>query len=275
MNAFVTEPEVVLVGKPVLEIDGVMRFLEEHNLAWPELEEKISSMMSLGDDDAEWLVEMAGRNCYQSWPKVGETQKGRSHEDHIKHLIEVAHGACIEHANFNFMIWNVSRSLTHELVRHRIASWSQLSQRYVDSSSVSFVVPPAIQELGKSDPDVYRTWVEHCEKSRQLYEDLTTKLSDMYVDVESKLERRKKARQAARSVLPNATETKIFMTMNARAIRHLIELRANPAADVEIRKLAVKICCILQDKAPLFAHGLNIVTLEDGTQGVESEYRRV
>jgi len=275
MSGFVTEPEVALVGKPVLEIDGVMKFLEEHGYLWPELTSKLESMISLGDDDAEWLVEMAGRNCYQSWPKVGETAKGRTHEDHIKHLIEVGHGACIEHANFSFMMWNVSRSLTHELVRHRIASYSQLSQRYVDSSSVAFVVPPAIQELERVDPDSYRDWVEHCEKSRQLYEKLTGKLSDMYSEIESKLERRKKARQAARSVLPNATETKIFVTMNARAVRHLIELRANPAADVEIRALAVKVYRILQDKAPLFAHGLSVVKLEDGTEGVESQHKRV
>ena len=275
MNGFVMEPMVKLVGKPVIEIDGVIQFLEEHNLVWPELQEKINSMMSLGDDDGEWLVEMAGRMCYQSWAQDGQTAKGRSHDDHIKHLIEVAHGAAIEHANFNFAIWNISRSLSHELVRHRIASYSQLSQRYVDSSSVAFVVPPAIQDLAKSDPDTYRTWVEHCEKSRQLYEDLTTKLSDMYKDTESELERRKKARQAARSVLPNATETKIFVTMNARAVRHFIELRGSRFADVEIRKLAVKICRILQDKAPLFAHGFEVIKLDDGTDGVESAFPRV
>lgn len=285
--SFVTEPKVVLVGKPVMEIDGVMRFLEDHGYEWPELVEKLESMMSLGDDDGEWLVEMAARMCYQSWPKQGKTIKGRSHDDHIKHLIEVAHGACIEHANFNFIMWNISRSLTHELVRHRIASYSQLSQRYVDSSDVSFIVPPAIQELAKIDPEAYRMWVEHCERSRQLYAELTVKLSDMYEDIEkirrakpgtqhtSNLELRKKARQAARSVLPNATETKIFVTMNARAVRHLIELRASSAADTEIRCLAIKVCRILQDKAPLFAHGFSIVKLEDETEGVESYYRRV
>lgn len=275
MNSFVTEPEVVLVGKPIIEIDGVMKFLDEHNYSWPELTSKIESMMSLGDDDGEWLVEMAGRNCYQSWPKNGEKSKGRSHEDHVKHLIEVGHGACLEHANFNFLMWNISRSLTHELVRHRLASYSQLSQRYVDSSDVSFVVPPAIQELAKIDPEAYRMWVEHCERSRSVYEELTTKISDMYKNIDSKLERRKKARQAARSVLPNATETKIFVTMNARAVRHLVELRANPAADVEIRKLAIKVCRILQDKAPLFAHGFEITKLDDGTNGVESAFPRV
>jgi thymidylate synthase (FAD) len=275
MSGFVTEPEVVLVGKPVIEIDGVMKFLNDHGYIWPELTDKIESMISLGDDDSEWLVEMAGRMCYQSWAKQGEASKGRTHEEHVKHLIEVGHGAAIEHANFNFIIWNVSRSLTHELVRHRIASYSQLSQRYVNSSNVVFVVPPAIQELAKIDPEAYQTWMDHCEQSLQLYEELTTKLSDLYEDIESKLERRKKARQAARSILPNATETKIFLTMNSRALRHLIELRASSAADVEIRKLAVKVCRILQDKAPLFAHGLGIVKLPDGTESVDSIYRRV
>jgi len=182
--------------------------------------------------------------------------------------------SCIEHATFNFAIWNISRSCSHELVRHRIASYSELSQRYVDSSDVAFIVPPAIQELAKTDEEAYRAWVEHCERSRQLYEELTGKLSEMYGDIESKLERRKKARQAARSVLPNATETRIVVSMNARAVRHLIELRANPAADVEIRALAVKVYRILQDKAPLFAHGLGIVRLPDGTEGVESAYKR-
>ena len=275
MNGFITEPEVELVGKPVMEIGGVMKFLEDHGLVWPELEDKLSTMTSLGDDDGEWLVEMAARLCYMSWAKEGGTIKSRCHEDHIKHLVEVGHGACIEHCNMSFVIWNVSRSLTHELVRHRIASYSQLSQRYVDSSGVCFIVPPAIQELSKDDPDIYREWVSHCEQSRQLYEKLTGRLSEMYSDVESGLERRKMARQAARSVLPNATETKIFVTMNARAVRHLIELRASKFADVEIRKLAVKMFRLMQDKAPLLVHGMEVLKLEDDTESVSSEHRRV
>jgi thymidylate synthase (FAD) len=273
--SFVTEPRVEMIGKPIIEIDGIMKFLDEHGYEWKEFEDNIKSMMSLGDNDGEWLVEFNGRMCYQSWPKKGETAKGRCHDDHVKNLIESFHGACLEHATFNFAIWNVSRSLTHELVRHRIGvGYSQLSQRYVDSSNVSFIIPPAIQELAEADPDAYREWTEHCERSKQLYEELTSKLSDMYADISSKLERRKKARQAARSVLPNATETKIGVTMNARAVRHLIELRANPAADVEIRKLAVKVFRILQDKAPLFVHGMKEVVLDDGTKGIESIYRR-
>lgn len=275
MNTFVTEPKIALVGKLVMDIDGVKEFLADHGYVWKELTDKLELMISLGDDDSSWITEMAGRMCYQSWVKEGETVKGRSHDEHIKHLIEVFHGACIEHATFNFAIWKISRSCSHELVRHRLASFSQLSQRYVDSSDVSFIVPPAIQELKEIDYNAYLMWTEHCERSRRLYDELTTKLSDMYQDIESGLERRKKARQAARSVLPNATETKIFLTMNARAIRNFIELRSSEFADVEIRKLAVKMYYIMEDKAPLFLHGMKIVDLDDGTKGVESEFRRV
>jgi thymidylate synthase (FAD) len=269
MQSFVTEPEVVLVGKPILEIEGVMKFLDDHGYIWPQLQEKINSCMSLGDDDGEWIIEASARQCYQSWGKNGEEFKGRSHEEHIKNLINTGHLSCIEHANFTFAIWNVSRTLTHELVRHRIASFSQLSQRYCDSSSVAFIVPSAIQELAKIDPDTYRTWVEHCERSRQFYEELTSKLSDMYSDIENKLERRKKARQAARSVLPGCTETKLNMTMNARELRHFITLRASALADNEIRALAVKIFKIMDNNFPLLMHNLELVRLPDGTEGVK------
>lgn len=274
MSNFVTEPEVVLVGKPIMEIDGVMKFLNEHGYSWPELESKLESMIALGDDDGEWIIEIGGRMCYQSWPKRDEKAKGRNHDDHVKHLIEIGHGSCLEHATLNFAIWNISRSCSHELVRHRISSFSQLSQRYVDSSNVSFIVPQAMQELKKTDPDTYRTWIEHCERSRQLYEELTTKLSDMYQDIESNLERRKKARQAARSVLPNAAETKILVTMNGRAVRHFIEMRASAPADLEIRKLAMKIFRIMEAKFPLIVHGMEVINLPDGTQAIESKYRR-
>lgn len=265
------KPRVELVGRQVLSIEGLIRFLDENDCLWPELRNKLDSNMDLGDKDCEWLIETAGRTCYMSFDG-----KGRDHDGHIKNLIEVAHGACIEHATFNFEIWGVSRSLTHELVRHRIGmSYSQLSQRYVDSSDCAFVVPPAIQQLKETEPVFYDTWIAHMERSQELYSRFTEVLGEMYSDIESKLKKRKKARQAARSVLPNATETKLFVTGNARSVRHLIELRANPAADLEIRMLAVEIFRIMEREFPILLHGMKIVTLPDGTEGIESDYRRV
>ncbi len=262
-----TKPRVELVGRQVLDINGLVAFLEEHDLVWPELQKKLDSNMDLGDRDCEWLVESAARGCYMSYGG-----KGRSHDAHIKHLIEVGHFSVLEHAVFNFHIWGVSRSLTHELVRHRIASYSQLSQRYVDSSECAFVVPPAIEELKKHDEEAYGLWLTHMTLSQSLYSTLTDRLSEMYSDVENKTEKRKKARQAARSVLPNATETKIFVTMNGRSLRHYLSMRASAAADVEIRDLAVQMYKIMQREFELIVYGLELIKLDDGTEAIVNHF---
>ncbi len=262
-----TEPRVELVGRQVMDINGIIAFLQEHDLVWPELQKKLDSNMDLGDKDCHWLVESAGRGCYMSYGG-----KGRSHEEHIKHLIRVGHFSVLEHAVFNFHIWGVSRSLTHELVRHRIASYSQLSQRYVDSSDCAFCVPPALQELQKVDPEAYNRWLEHMHESQDLYSYLTDHLGEMYSEIENKTEKRKKARQAARSVLPNATETKIFVTMNGRSIRHFLSMRASAAADLEIRDLAVKMFKIMKREFELIVYGLELTKLDDGTEAITNHF---
>jgi thymidylate synthase (FAD) len=265
---FVETPQVELVGFPVMELDGVNQFLTKHNMEWPGLKDKLEKDFDMGDQDAEWLPEMAGRLCYMSFGG-----KGRSHEDHIKHLIEVNHFSVIEHSNFNFVIWDVSRSLTHELVRHRIASYSQLSQRYVDSSDVNFVIPPAIQELRESNPQVFESWKQSCVDSLGLYSKLTDSLAELYKDIPDKTEKRKKAREAARSVLPNCTETKIFVTMNGRSLRHFLAMRASAAADREIRNLAIKMYDLMKAKFPLIIHGIENVDLPDGSRAVTNKFR--
>lgn len=266
----VVKPRVRLVGRSVMDIDGLEEFLGANGLSWPALQEKFASDLDLGDQDGEWIVEAAGRVCYESFGR------GRSHEDYLKHIIEVGHGSVLEHANYNFMIWGVSRTLTHELVRHRAGfGYSQLSQRYVDESDTAFVIPAGVQALERENPALYQRVVDHMQASRDLYADLTTGLMDSYAHIEDKTDRRKKARSAARSVLPNATETKMFVTANARALRHFVEMRAHPAAELEIRQLAVEIFRIMAVAAPGLFYGMKIVTLPDGTEGVESEFRKV
>ncbi len=271
MSDFVTEPQVRLVGRPVLDVNGVTEFLDAHDYAWPDMRRKFDSNIDLGDRDAEYLVELGGRTCYTSFRGVG-----RSHEEHVKHLIEVAHGSCLEHCNFNFELWDISRSLSLELVRHRAGmAFSQTSQRYVDSSAVKFIVPQAILELSKTKPEVLDKWKTFCLQSRDLYEELTTELSSLYEGVDNKTEQRKKSRQAARSVLPNACETKMLVTMNGRAVRHVMEMRGSSGAEVEIRMLAVKILKIMLIEFPLICHGMSVVKLPDGTEGIESRFRKV
>ena len=104
---------------------------------------------------------------------------------------------------------------------------------------------------------------------------LTEKLLDTFKDEPDRTLRRKLARQAARSVLPNATETKIFVTANARAIRHFIELRGNRHAETEIRKLAVQVLKIMQREAPNLFGDYELMPLPDGTFEATTQHRKV
>jgi len=154
----------------------------------------------------------------------------------------------LEHASASFYITGVSRSLTHELVRHRHLSYSQLSQRYVDESEASFVVPPAIA----GDEALEGAWRAQIESAQSTYVALVAQLMERYGWVADRVHRRKMAREAARGVLPNSTETKIVVTANARAWRTMLELRSSEGAELEIRRMAVKVLRLLQREAPAF-----------------------
>jgi len=171
---------------------------------------------------------------------------------------EMTYDLEVDHPDSNFV--------ANGIVTHN----SQLSQRYVDSSDVNFVVPPDVQGMADDNPSLYAAWVSHCEASVELYKRL-----EQHIDLECSLalsprDRHKKARQAARSVLPNATETRMLFTANVRQLRHMIASRASAAADLEIRNLFIQIFEVFKDKYPLLAHGMSTVQLPDGTRGVVS-----
>ena len=178
----------------------------------------------------------------------------------------------LEHAVWNFVFTGVSRSLTHELIRHR-AGWgySQLSQRYVDESVAEYVEPDEIA----ADPELHDIWLDAIAHSHQAYLRLAEKLHEKLAREPDRTVRRKLARQAARSVLPNATETKIFVSANARALRHFIELRGSRHAEVEIRKLAVKVLELMQREAPNLFGDYQLVPLADGTFEATTQHRKV
>src|SRR5262249_17991600 len=153
------------------------------------------------------------------------------------------HGSVLEHANYTILLEGVSRSLTHELVRHRAGfAFSQLSQRYVDESDASFVIPPAV--IGGEALE--QGWRAEIEQAQQAYTAMVERLMERYGWVADRVHRRKMAREAARAVLPNATETKIVVTANARAWRTMLELRSSEGAELEIRRAAVAILRLLQ-----------------------------
>ena len=264
MSEHIHEPRVHLVGMPIVNWSiggvGLSDFLEENNC----IDGIPRAMRQTG---AEVLCETAGRLCYMSYGK------GRkSNREYLEHILSVGHGSVLEHANWNFIIENVSRSFTHELVRHRVGfSYSQLSQRYVDESETEFIEPDCIAD-SKAAHKIFSETVEY---TKAAYAKLVKILAEKFKDEPDKTLRRKKARQAARAVLPNATETKIFVTANARALRNFFELRANEHADVEIRKVAVKMLKLMQREAPALFGDYELTPLQDGTEAVKTKWRKV
>lgn len=211
-------------------------------------------------DGGAALVEFAGRACYQSWSKPNP--RTATNAAYLRHIIDVGHFSVLEHASVSFYITGVSRSCTHEVIRHRHFSYSQLSQRYVPEDDSQVVVPPGIED----DPELLNDFLDAADASRAAYIELLARLEAKLADAGTATLRRKQARQAARAVLPNATETRIVVTGNYRAWRHFIAMRASEHADVEIRRLAIECLRQLIDVAPQVFSDFEIIALADGTE---------
>jgi thymidylate synthase (FAD) len=248
---FISEPTVTLLSRP--------SFAEPSHL----------SVNWLGEStDGERLAEFAGRLCYMSQRNPAK----RDTREYLENIKRQGHGSVLEHANYSLLLEGVSRSLTHELIRHR-AGWaySQLSQRYVDESSASFVIPPAV--IG--DEALMAAWRSQIESALAAYKALVEQLMERYAWVTDKVHRRKMAREAARGVLPNSTETKIVVTGNARAWRTMLELRAGEGAELEIRRLAVTALRLLQAEAPAFFSDFEIYVADDRREAARVTYHKV
>jgi thymidylate synthase (FAD) len=216
----------------------------------------------------ERLAEFAGRLCYMS---QGNPAK-RPTREYLENIKKQGHGSVLEHANYSILVEGVSRSLTHELVRHRAGfAYSQLSQRYVDESNACFVVPPAV--IG--DEKLETAWREQVESAQRTYVSMVEQLMERYGWVADRVHRRKMAREAGRAVLPNATETKVVVTGNARAWRTMLELRAGEGAEMEIRRFAVAALRLLQREAPGFFSDFVIYVADDRREAAKVEYHKV
>ena len=211
-------------------------------------------------DGGQALAEFAGRACYQSWNKPNPATA--TNAGYLRHILEVGHLSVLEHGTVTMYLTGVSRSLTHELVRHRHFSYSQLSQRYVPEHDAAFVEPAVIAE----DPELHERFVAATDAARAAYEELLDGLEKRFAAVPNATLRRKQARQAARAVLPNAVETRIVVTGNYRAWRHFVAMRASEHADVEIRELAIACLRELQRVAGNVFEDFRISALADGTE---------
>ncbi|MGH3738583.1 MAG: FAD-dependent thymidylate synthase [Micromonosporaceae bacterium] len=235
-------------------------------IAWTQFQAPEEVPWSTDADGGQALAEFAGRACYQSWKKPNPATA--TNAGYINHIIQVGHLSVLEHGSVSFYLTGMSRSLTHELIRHRHFSYSQLSQRYVPEREAAMVAPDVIA----SDPELSEKFAAAADASLAAYNELLEGLEKKFASVESATLRRKQARQAARAVLPNATETRIVVTGNYRAWRHFIGMRATEHADVEIRALAVECLRQLQRVAPNVFADFEISTLEDGTELAASPY---
>jgi len=204
------------------------------------------------------LVSAAARLCYS---RVGATDIMNDLTDEkankfLNMLIEMGHQSPIEHASFTFAVEGVSRVLTHQLVRHRIASYSQQSQRYVKLEQFEYIMPPHIER----DNEARKLFEKAMEEDQKYYNKLTDILYKQHYKTfmdqglsEKEISRaaQKKAIEDARYVFPNACETKILFTMNARSLYNFFNLRCCNRAQWEIRQLATEMLRQLKKVAPI------------------------
>jgi len=177
--------------------------------------------------NAEKLIEEAGRTAYQSFDKITDDSASKF----IRRLIKMGHESVLEHAIASFHISNVSRTFSHQLVRHRLASFTQKSQRYYRESEFKYVEPESIKN-NESAHAIFKSIMEYCNVGYNSLKDLGLKNED------------------CRFCLPEATQTELVITTNFREWRHIIKLRTDKAAQWEIRNVCTEILKILKEKAP-------------------------
>lgn len=205
----------------------------------------------------EELIAQAAKLCYS---EVGVDQiKEKMDEAGTKKFLEMlmsfSHASPLEHASFTFAVEGVSRTFSHQLVRHRIASYSQQSQRYVRLDNFEYIIPPKIAE----NEEAKKIFIESMEKDTESYQKLTEilieekakKLIEKGMDEEKARKRvEKESIEDARYVFPNACETKVVFTMNVRSLLHFFELRTCTRAQWEIREVAIEMLRLCKEVAP-------------------------
>jgi thymidylate synthase (FAD) len=222
-----------------------------------------------GDASAgERLAEFAGRVCYMSQ----HNPANRTTAEYLENIKKQGHGSVLEHAVYVLLIEGISRSCSHELVRHRAGfGYSQLSQRYVDESHAAFVMPPAL--IG--DERLEAEWEREITNAQAAYVRAVEALMERFAWVTDKVHRRKLSREAARSVLPNATEVKMVVSGNARAWRTMLELRCGEGAELEIRRMALACLRVLQREAVALFSDFETYVADDRQEAARAGYHKV
>jgi thymidylate synthase (FAD) len=237
-----TSPEVFLVARPSINVEGVTAYLESvGGLSW--LDERRAAEEPV--PDGELLAEFGGRICYRSWePGLNANVKKVRHDrrEYFGNLLRSAHGSVLEHANYSFAFRNVSRVFTHELVRHRAGSaFSQESLRYVRLTDIGFRVAPALEPLRNQVISLVETLEEF---QRSAADELNLDADGIPFAV------KKEITSALRRLAPIGLSTDILWTANVRTLRHVIEMRTSTGAEEELRLVFDSVARIMQEEAP-------------------------
>ncbi len=272
-TAYLQVPGVVVLSRPTINMAGLSGFLDGYDpaLQFPTYLDDPTTL-----PEGAQLCKVAGQICYMSLgPKRSKNAKARQYFDNLK---SSGHGSVFEHANYSLLLYGISRSVTHELVRHRAGFGnSQLSQRYVSGKMLRFVERPEY----RADEQLHSQFLQRIDRAAEEYTALTERLLEMQkagveiLSADARTDLRKKVQQTARSVLPNETETVIVTTGNARAWRHFIEARANAHAETEIRELAVRVFLCLQLTDPVLFDDYSLLKLPDGTYAVHTDFEKI
>jgi thymidylate synthase (FAD) len=256
-----TIPKVFLIARPSIDLEGMRGYLEDvGGESWLQgrlldaeaggAEAKRADEQSTREagevNPGELLVEFGGRACYRSWkpglnPNV--TKIRTDQREYFANILRSGHGSVLEHANYSFALHDVSRTFTHELVRHRAGSaFSQESLRYVRLSDIGFRVPPALEPLRERVLAIVE----------QLEEFQRSAAGELGIDETGvPFHIKKEVTSALRRLAPIGLSTDIVWTANARTLRHVIEMRTAPGAEEELRLVFDRIARIMQAEAPL------------------------
>ena len=239
-----TVPSVFLVARPSVDLEAMRGYLEDvEGASW--LERRQEDEAGGRPNDAELLLEFAGRMCYRSWEpglNANVTRIRTDKGEYFGNLLRSLHGSVLEHASYSFAFRNVSRVFTHELVRHRAGSaFSQESLRYVRLTDIGFRVPQALEPVR----DQVLQLVE------QLEEFQVSAAQELGLDEEGiPFSVKKEVTSALRRLAPIGLSTDILWTANVRTLRHVIEMRTAPGAEEELRSVFDQVARKMCDEAP-------------------------
>jgi thymidylate synthase (FAD) len=249
-------PKLYILSRPALT-EEIGHFLSNEGASW-----RTSPAATV----AEALTEFAGRICYMSF---GDKQSCKTNAEYIANLVDQGHESVLEHVNWTFLLTGVSRAFTHQLVRHRPGfAYSQLSQQYHDEAHADFVQPYGLEKY----PAALDSWSKAMQTAAAAYTAIVGALEADAQEAQSEVSRKEMSRairSAARSVLPNATETKIVVTANARALRHFLLVRGSILGDFEMRAVSALIYKMLHSEAPSFVADFKAGALADGSAIIE------